>query len=80
MENKKITQSPWYNSQEGITKMREKPGFVFIFETSTGYNMIENQYHPHEICDLNKILFRPDTMLATHVHKNSSYKEIFRLK
>ncbi|KAM7354774.1 ionotropic receptor 75a-like isoform 2-T3 [Cochliomyia hominivorax] len=80
VESKKILRSPWYTSQEGITKMREKPGFVFIFETSTGYNMIENQYHPHEICDLNKILFRPDTMLATHVHKNSSYKELFRLK
>ncbi|KAM7354775.1 ionotropic receptor 75a-like isoform 3-T4 [Cochliomyia hominivorax] len=80
VENKKIVRSPWYTSQEGITKMREKPGFVFIFETSTGYNMIENQYYPHEICDLNKILFRPDTMLASHTHKNSSYKEMFRLK
>ncbi|TMW44527.1 hypothetical protein DOY81_010392, partial [Sarcophaga bullata] len=60
--------------------MREKPGFVFIFETSTGYFLIENQYSAHEICDLNEILFRSDTQLATHLHKNSSYKEIVRLK
>ena len=70
----------WYSAQDGITKMRDKPGFVFIFETSTGYFLIDNQYSAHEICDLNEILFRSDTQLATHLHKNSSYKEIVRLK
>ncbi|XP_065362168.1 uncharacterized protein Ir75a [Calliphora vicina] len=70
----------WYSAQDGIDKMREKPGFVFIFETSTGFNIIENQFNLHEICDLNEILFRTDTLLTTHLHKNSSYKEILRLK
>ncbi|KAI8116559.1 kainate 5, Glutamate receptor ionotropic [Lucilia cuprina] len=77
IENKK---NFWFSAQDGINKMREKPGFVFIFETSTGFNIIENQFDQHEICDLNEILFRSDTLLLTHLHKNSSYKEIVRLK
>lgn len=80
IETKKNFQSLWYSANEGINKMRYKSGFVFIFETSTGYNLIEKLYDPHEICDLNEILFRSDTLLATHLHKNSSYKEIVRLK
>uniref|UniRef100_A0A1I8PE28 Ionotropic glutamate receptor C-terminal domain-containing protein n=1 Tax=Stomoxys calcitrans TaxID=35570 RepID=A0A1I8PE28_STOCA len=77
---KKDIQSLWYSANEGIEKMRRKPGFVFVFETSTGYNLIERQYDAHEICGLNEILFRSDALLATHLHKNSSYKEIVRLK
>lgn len=80
VETRKNVQSLWYSAQDGINKMREKPGFVFIFETSTGFNMIENQYTFSEICDLNEILFRSDTLLLTHLHKNSSYREIVRLK
>uniref|UniRef100_A0A1I8MYE5 Uncharacterized protein n=1 Tax=Musca domestica TaxID=7370 RepID=A0A1I8MYE5_MUSDO len=78
--SKKNSESLWYSASDGIIKMRLKPGFVFVFETSTGYNLIERMYDAHEICDLNEILFRSDTLLATHLHRNSSYKEIVRMK
>ncbi|XP_073838111.1 ionotropic receptor 75a-like [Musca autumnalis] len=78
--SKKTADNLWYSASEGITKMRLKPGFVFVFETSSGYNLIERLYDAHEICDLNEILFRSDSMLATHLHRNSSYKEIVRTK
>uniref|UniRef100_A0A1A9WE51 Ionotropic receptor 75a N-terminal domain-containing protein n=1 Tax=Glossina brevipalpis TaxID=37001 RepID=A0A1A9WE51_9MUSC len=74
------TNNLWYSAQEGIMRMRNRPGFVFVFEVSTGYNLIERTYEAFEICDLNEVLFRPDTQLVTHLHRNSTYKEIVRLK
>lgn len=61
-------------------RMRDRPGFVFVFEVSTGYHLIERTYEATEICDLNEVQFRPDTQLVTHLHRNSSYREIVRLK
>uniref|UniRef100_A0A1B0A6Q5 Uncharacterized protein n=1 Tax=Glossina pallidipes TaxID=7398 RepID=A0A1B0A6Q5_GLOPL len=74
------TNNLWFSAQEGIMRMRDRPGFVFVFEVSTGYNLIERTYEATEICDLNEVLFRPDTQLVTHLHRNSSYREIVRLK
>ncbi|KAL9905222.1 ionotropic receptor 75a-like [Glossina fuscipes fuscipes] len=74
------TNNLWFSAQEGIMRMRNRPGFVFVFEVSTGYNLIERTYEASEICDLNEVLFRPDTQLVTHLHRNSSYREIVRLK
>uniref|UniRef100_A0A1A9URY2 Uncharacterized protein n=1 Tax=Glossina austeni TaxID=7395 RepID=A0A1A9URY2_GLOAU len=74
------TNNLWFSAQEGIMRVRDRPGFVFVFEVSTGYNLIERTYEATEICDLNEVLFRPDTQLVTHLHRNSSYREIVRLK
>uniref|UniRef100_A0A1B0G5E4 Uncharacterized protein n=1 Tax=Glossina morsitans morsitans TaxID=37546 RepID=A0A1B0G5E4_GLOMM len=74
------TNNLWFSAQEGIMRMRDRPGFVFVFEVSTGYHLIERTYEATEICDLNEVQFRPDTQLVTHLHRNSSYREIVRLK
>lgn len=68
----------WLPAQEGVLKVRDQPGFVFISEASFIYNHVEKYYLPHEICELNEILFRSESTLYTIVHKNSTYKELLK--
>lgn len=70
----------WLPAKQGILRVRDRPGYVFIFEASSGYEYVERYYTQQEICDLNEILFRPELLLYTHLHRNSSYKELVRLR
>ncbi|XP_030372010.1 uncharacterized protein LOC115622251 [Scaptodrosophila lebanonensis] len=70
----------WLPAEEGILRVRDNPGYVFVFESSSGYAYVERHYEPQEICDLNEVLFRPEQLLYTHLHRNSTYKELVRLK
>lgn len=70
----------WLPAEKGILKVRDNPGYVFVFEASSGYAFVERYYTQQEICDLNEILFRPELLLYTHLHRNSSYKELVRFK
>lgn len=70
--------SIWLSAQEGVLKVRDQPGYVFISEASFIYNFVEKYYLPHEICELNEIMFRPEGTLYTVVHKNSTYKELLK--
>ncbi|XP_017861269.1 PREDICTED: glutamate receptor ionotropic, kainate 5 [Drosophila arizonae] len=70
----------WLPAEQGILRVRDRPGYVFIFEASSGYEYVERYYTQQEICDLNEILFRPELRLYTHLHRNSSYKELVRLR
>ncbi|XP_034106433.1 ionotropic receptor 75a [Drosophila albomicans] len=70
--------SIWFSAQEGVLRVRDQPGFVFISEASFSYNFVEKYYMPHEICELNEILFRPESTVYTIVHRNSTYKELLK--
>ncbi|ALC43861.1 Ir75a, partial [Drosophila busckii] len=70
----------WLPAEQGLLRVRDNPGYVFVFESSSGYAYVEQYYTQQQICDLNEILFRPELLLYTHLHRNSSYKEMVRLK
>lgn len=65
---------------DGLRRVREQPGFVYVTEAFSSYDLIERSYMAEEICDLNEILFRPEELLYEHLHRNSSYTEFVRLK
>lgn len=70
----------WLPAEQGILRVRDRPGYVFVFEASSGYAYVERFFTQQQICNLNEILFRPELLLYTHLHRNSSYKELIRLK
>lgn len=80
IESKRNPDSVWMSVEEGLHRVRVDPGFVFVIESFSGYGLIENSYTAQEICDLNEVLFRPEQALYQHLHKNSSYREIVKLK
>lgn len=80
IETKINPNSVWLTVDEGLRRVRENPGFVYVFEAFSGYGLVEKSYTAQEICDLNEVLFRPEQALYTHLHRNSSYIEIVKLK
>ncbi|XP_034101886.2 ionotropic receptor 75a [Drosophila albomicans] len=70
----------WITAEKGVLRVRDRPGYVYVLEASSGYAYVEHYYTQQEICDLNEILFRPELLIYTHLHRNSSYKELIRLK
>ncbi|TDG45606.1 hypothetical protein AWZ03_007976 [Drosophila navojoa] len=68
----------WMSVDEGVLRARDQPGFVFVSEASSLYTSIEKFYLPHEICELNEIMFRPESNVYTVVHKKSTYKELLK--
>ncbi|KAL7731337.1 hypothetical protein ACLKA6_000457 [Drosophila palustris] len=70
--------SIWLNAKDGVLRVRQQPGFVFVLEASFSYNVVEKYYLPHEICELNEIPFRPESAVYTVLHRNSTYKELFK--
>ncbi|KAH8405061.1 hypothetical protein KR222_010395 [Zaprionus bogoriensis] len=70
----------WLPAEKGILRVRDNPGYVFVFEASSGYAYVERHYTQQQICDLNEIMFRPELLLYTHLHRNSSYKELVRYR
>ncbi|XP_070142050.1 ionotropic receptor 75a [Drosophila kikkawai] len=70
----------WLPAEEGVLRVRDNPGYVFVFETSSGYAYVERYFTAQQICDLNEVLFRPEQLFYTHLHRNSTYKELFRLR
>ncbi|KAM8708520.1 hypothetical protein ACLKA7_015489 [Drosophila subpalustris] len=70
--------SIWLNAKDGVLRVRQQPGFVFVLEASFSYNVVEKYYLPHEICELNEIPFRPESAVYTILHRNSTYKELFK--
>ncbi|XP_064545424.1 ionotropic receptor 75a [Drosophila montana] len=69
----------WLSAREGVLRARDQPGFVFVSEASFLYTFIEKYYLPHEICELNEIMFRPESAVYTVIHINSTYKELLKL-
>lgn len=76
----KAADKVWLNVDDGIRRVRDDPGFVFVIESFSGYGLIEQSFSDQQICDLNEILLRPDQPLYQHLNKNSSYREIVKLK
>lgn len=70
----------WYSPYEGVQKLLNTPDFLYIFETSSVYYLIEINFNAQQICDLNEFTFRQYTFLYTQLHRNSTYKEIVKLK
>ncbi|KAH8333027.1 hypothetical protein KR074_011744 [Drosophila pseudoananassae] len=70
----------WLPAEEGVLRVRDNPGYVYVFETSSGYAYVERYFTAQQICDLNEVLFRPEQLFYTHLHRNSTYKELFRLR
>ncbi|KAH8370200.1 hypothetical protein KR093_002600 [Drosophila rubida] len=70
----------WLPAEKGVLRVRDQPGYVYVLEASSGYAYVEHHYTQQEICDLNEILFRPELLIYTHLHRNSTYKELIRLK
>ncbi|XP_034483168.1 ionotropic receptor 75a [Drosophila innubila] len=68
----------WLSAKEGVLRVRQQPGFVFGLEASFSFNFVEQYYLPHEICELNEILFRPESRVYTIVHRNSTYRELLK--
>ncbi|XP_061401356.1 ionotropic receptor 75a-like [Musca vetustissima] len=80
IQAKKDSKSVWIPIAEGVRRVRDEPGFVYVTESYSSYSLIENTYTAKEICDLNEILFRPQEILHEHVNVNSSYVEFIRYK
>ncbi|EDW79105.2 uncharacterized protein Dwil_GK10445 [Drosophila willistoni] len=70
----------WLPAEQGVLKVRDNPGYVYVFESSSGYAYVEKYYTAQQICDLNEVLFRPEQLLYTCLHRNSTYKELIRLR
>lgn len=70
----------WYDPYKGMQRLLHTPGFLYIFDTSSVYYLIETNFNAQEICDLNEFTFRKYTYLFTQLHRNSTYKEIVKLK
>ncbi|XP_037722867.1 ionotropic receptor 75a isoform X1 [Drosophila subpulchrella] len=70
----------WLPAEQGVLRVRDNPGYVYVFETSSGYAYVERYFTAQQICDLNEVLFRPEQLFYTHLHRNSTYKELFRLR
>lgn len=68
----------WLSVNDGVLRARDEPGFVFVSEASNLYTFIEKYYLPHEICELNEIMFRPESNVYAVVPKNSTYKELLK--
>lgn len=64
----------------GLLRVRNEPGFVYGFEATAGYAIVERFYKPHEICNLNEFMLRPESKLYTLLSKNSTLKEVIRLR
>ncbi|XP_037951960.1 ionotropic receptor 75a-like [Teleopsis dalmanni] len=79
VEPKKNSPKLYLPVEEGIKLVRDKPGFVYIFEASSAFALVEQLFEPHEICDLNEIKLRPDKNIYIQTNKNSTYKELLRL-
>ncbi|XP_034655805.1 LOW QUALITY PROTEIN: ionotropic receptor 75a [Drosophila subobscura] len=80
IESQSQSHDLWLPAEEGVLRVRDNPGYVYVFETSSGYAYVERFFTAQEICDLNEILFRPEQLFYTHLHRNSTYKELFRLR
>ncbi|XP_075161159.1 ionotropic receptor 75a-like [Haematobia irritans] len=80
IQSRKDPESVWIPITEGLKRVREEPGFVYITDSYSSYDMIERTYTANEICDLNEILLRHDHALYLHINRNSSYKEFLKLK
>ncbi|XP_053956450.1 ionotropic receptor 75a-like [Anastrepha ludens] len=80
IEAKRHPGNVWMPMEEGVLRVRDEPGFVFVLETSQAYSFLERNFLPHEICDLNEVMLRPDKSLYTQLHQNSTYKELTRLR
>lgn len=69
----------WMKAEEGMLKVRDG-GYAYHSEASTVFRAVEKYYKQHEICDLNQVRLRPERFLFTAMVKNSTYKEIVRIK
>ncbi|BFF97017.1 ionotropic receptor 75a [Drosophila madeirensis] len=76
VENKRDPSTIWYEPEEGVIKVRDQPGFVYISEGSFMYHYVEKHYLPREISDLNEILLRYEGAVYHMIHLNSSYREL----
>ncbi|ALC43864.1 Ir75c, partial [Drosophila busckii] len=70
--------SIWLTGKEGVLRVRDQPGYVFVSETTFLYTFVEKYYLPHEICELNEISFRPESALYAMIHINSTYRELLK--
>ncbi|XP_068141503.1 ionotropic receptor 75a-like [Drosophila tropicalis] len=78
--SKKSPDRIWLPAEQGVKLVREHPGFVFIAEAALSYEFIRKYYLPHEICELNEILLREETVTHTMVLKSSQYAELIKLR
>ncbi|ALC43863.1 Ir75a, partial [Drosophila busckii] len=68
----------WFSAEEGMLKVRDKQGYVFISEGTIAYTFVDKYFMPHEICELNEIPFRPESSVYALIHINSTYKELLK--
>lgn len=64
---------------EGIEMMRQG-GAAYTCVATEAYALIAKYFLPHEICDVNEILFRSLSLVAIMAVKESPYQELFRTK
>ncbi|XP_033239121.1 ionotropic receptor 75a [Drosophila pseudoobscura] len=76
VESKRDQSTVWYGPEEGVLKVRDQPGFVYISEGSFIYHHVEKHYLPREISDLNEIMLRHEGTVYHMIHLNSSYREL----
>uniref|UniRef100_A0A1I8P017 Ionotropic glutamate receptor C-terminal domain-containing protein n=1 Tax=Stomoxys calcitrans TaxID=35570 RepID=A0A1I8P017_STOCA len=76
----KDPQSIWMPIKEGLHRIHDDPGFVYVTDTFASYDLIERSFTAQEICDTNEILFRPEQLLYEQMHRNSSYREFVKIK
>lgn len=69
----------FYPIDEGVRRIRDG-FFAFHMETGPGYKIVSETFLEHEKCELQEISFLqvPDPWLA--IRKNSSFKEILKIR
>ncbi|KAI8041633.1 hypothetical protein M5D96_005898 [Drosophila gunungcola] len=63
IETQAMNPELWLPAEQGVLRVRDNPGYVFVFETSSGYAYVERYFTAQQICDLNEVLFRPEQFL-----------------
>lgn len=68
----------YYNSEDGITKMRDE-FFAFHMEQLSSYKTIKKKLSAAQICSMKKIIYEKIFHPWLTLRNNSEYKEIFRV-
>lgn len=69
----------WVPLLDGLNSV-QKGGYAFYSEGNTPYKFIAKRFGPGEICDLNEIVLRTETLLGVTLRKHSPFMEMFRIR
>lgn len=69
----------YINVSDGVERLRRE-SFAFHTELSVSYNLIERTFYEHEKCNLQTVEFLQVIDPWYAIRKNSSFKELIKVK